>query len=236
MARRRFARSKPDMGWIVGQNSYSMLNEGGNPRTILDFIFDFSDIDPDAVAGRIEADKSDWFIKRVIIDVYAQAQLAGLAQEDAQRFLTLGLSTIPIENGNKVVDDDYTIFGPEWFNLQARILHTDSMVIYHPSQLPYAVGNPSNNYGIATVDMGPIEADGGGTPAGWVQTAPFLGEAKQHWDLSVSNAGLRNNQGFAFSASMVSPSFNNWGMGWADGDRALIQLFYRVLMQKRRGA
>jgi len=232
---RKFARAKPDMGWIVGRNAYSLLCDG-NPVTIMDFWFDFADIDPEALTGKIEADKSDWFIKRAIVDVYGQAQLAGIEQEDAQRFITLGLSTIGNQNAVEVTDNDFNVFSPEWYNLQARILHTDSMVIYHPSQIPYGVGNPSNNFGIANVDMNQEPTEGGATPAGWVASAPFLGTARQHWDLQVSNAGLRNNQGLALTVATHNTGFSNWGMTWADGDRALIQVFYRVLMQKRRGA
>jgi len=233
VSRRRFARSRPDMGWIVGKGGYSFQTDDGNPVTILDFLFDFADIDPEAVTGKIEADKSDWFIKRVILDLYAVAVLDGFDENDSKRFFSIGLSTCGIANGVTITDNDLSVFSPEWYNLQARILQTDVCVAYHTSQIPLAMANPSNNFAVATTLMNQsADAD----PVGWVDQAPFLGTSERHYDLQVSSAGLRNNQGMAITIATESPSFNSMGMAWQPADRLTVQLFYRILMQKRRGA
>jgi len=227
MSRRRFARSasKPDMGWLVGVSRIPLSGEF--PGSNVDFLFDFVDIDPDAVAGRIEADKSDWFIKRCLMDFYATARLPGVDQDDYVRVLEVGISTVGVENATAVNANDHRVFGPEWYNLQSRIIQTFTMPAYHAGQIPQSIANPSNYTAIPIVDA---TTAANSDPVGFVNMAGWYGPGYRTLDISVSNAGLRNNQGFCVTAS----KFDLRGNEWQTGDDVWLDIMYRVLLQKRR--
>jgi len=213
------------MGWVVGSSVVAL--SGVAPSTNIDFLFDFADIDPEATTGRIEADKSDWFIKRVIADFHTTADLPGLDQNDCVRVVQVGLSTVGVENATAVNDNDFAVFGPEWFNLQSRILRTFTIPAYHFGQLPLSIANPSNYFAVATVDSRQtVDSD----PVGFANVAPWFGPARKELDFEVSNAGLRNNQGFCLTVS----KYGLQGLPWQDGDDVYVHVAYRVLMQKRR--
>lgn len=227
MSRRRFARSrtKPDMGWIVGTSAVQVT--GPSPGTNIDFLFDFADIDPEATTGRVEADKSDWFIKRVIADLHTTADLPGFDQNDCVRIIQWGLSTVGVENANQVNTAPISVFSGEWFNLQSRILRTGTIPAYHFGQIPIAVANPSNYIAVETVSAGdPGDSD----PAGYANQTPWFGSGRKELDFEVSNAGLRNNQGLCLTIC----TYGLQGLPWASEDTAYVHIAYRVLMQKRR--
>jgi len=235
MARRRFHRSAPDRGWIVGQMGPTAMvpTNGADDSTRFFTLFDFADIDPESL-GRIDADKSDWFIKRVILDIGFRARLDGLNESDVVRFVQWGMGTIGVENGTELEGANsgagFPVIGAEAYNLWSRLFQTGVMPAYHLPVIPYAIGNPSNEFGVAIVQVSENDASGGGDPAGWTLTATPYGSALQHFDFTVSNAGLRNNQvcGLAFTLTR-GPL-----IAWEDGDACDVTVFYRVLMQKRR--
>lgn len=233
MARRFHGnRPKPDMGWIVGHTQLNFNRDAsGDQNTNVVDLFDFADIDPEATTGRIEADKSDWFIKRAILQIFAVASLDGLQQSDTMRLFAWGCSVVGNQDATVVGSSDLQVFGPEWYNVQARILQTGMLPVYHPGFLPYGQGNPSNNQGVLTVEGSEIPANGGSDPVGWGPLAPWWGPSHQVVDVPVSNAGLRNNQSCAFTASTVD--FPGWS--WVDGDNLRIKIGYQFLMQKRKG-
>lgn len=234
MSRRRWhsRRASPDMGWIVGKSTVTLSYNSSQEQTLAAVdLFDFADIDPEATTGRIEADKSDWFIKRVILNVFGVANLDGVGIEDTARVYNWGLSVAGTSESDEIISNDYAIFGPEWYNLQARILRTGMAPAYHVPALPLAIANPSNNYALGVTEMGPIEADGGGTPVGFVSAFGFWGQSRFVEDFPVSNAGLRNNQTCRFT--VCTDDFQGI-MNWANGDILGVHLGYQVLMQKRR--
>jgi len=215
------------MGWVVGRADVQLNTGGGNPSTNVDFLFDFADIDPEATTGRIEADKSDWFIKRVLMDLYTTAQLDGFDQNDNVRVITWALSTIAVDAANNVNTNDLPVFGPEWYNLQSRIIQTGTVPAYHWGMIPLVIANPSNQFAVGVQPAGPV---GDADPVGWANQTPWFGPAFRQLDIEVSNAGLRNNHGFALTCATT----NLIGSAWQDGDEAYVTALYRVLLQKRR--
>lgn len=235
MRRRKFYgnRAKPDMGWVVGHTQVNFNRDGGagDQNTQVIELFDFADVDPEALTGRIEADKSDWFIKRMILNLYAVAQLDGLNQSDTMRLCSWGCATMGAADATDTGTGDLAVFGPEWYNRCARILQTGTLPVYHPGFLPYGVGNPSNNIGVLNVNGDEIPANGGAEPVGWGPLAPYWGPSHAVIDVPVSSAGLRNNQVVAFVVSTMD--FPGWS--WQEGDNLRVKVGYQFLMQKRKG-
>jgi len=230
MARRRWAskRSSPDMGWVVGASSVGLSFPAGDPDqdTAVVQLFDFADIDPEALTGRIEADKSDWFIKRAILNIVGGCQLDGLGSGDWFRMCSWGLTVADTLLAESMAVGQNAIFGPEWYNQQARILQTGLLPVYMPGVIPYAAREGT---GDITIN---VTSASGSEEAGWLGTAPFWGPAHQQHDISVSNAGLRNNQACCFYVSTVSTPIA--GYQWQAGDVLNVRCFYQVLLQKRR--
>lgn len=230
MARRRWAsrRSSPDMGWVVGNTQLSLTHSGLSDHTAASItLFDFADIDPEALTGRIEADKSDWFIKRAILNIYAAASLEGLGAGDTARLFAWGLTVANTENTNDLLGTNQTVYGPEWYNNQARILRTGLMPAYHAPVLPLAAGSESGTIGVSTI-LG--AAPGAADPVGYSLLFGMWGPAARHEDMVVSNAGLRNNQTVEFYCNTIDASI----YGWDGGDALNVELSYQFLMQKRR--
>jgi len=218
------------MGWIVGASGpTSLFFPSGDPdsNTAVLNLFDFADIDPEALTGRIEQDKSDWFIKRVILHIKALATCDGLSSYDNTRFFEWAVGTMGVENANSLTADNYPVWSPETYNLWARLCQTGVMPAYQPAVVPYYLEEVSN-----TTRIG-VASGASATSLGYLMPAPFWGPAMQTFDFTVSNAGLRNNQGFYLVYSQVNEGpatqFN-----WDEGDLLSVNTHYQVLMQKRR--
>lgn len=229
MARRKrgFRRSAPDRGWIVGHFSANMSFPSGDPdaNTIYRTLFDFADIDPEALTGRIEQDKSDWFVKRAILNIAASARLAGLDEGDVMRTFEWGVGTIGVENAASLVANDTPVFGAEAYNLWARQFQTGVQPAYHIPVLPYAAVEGTGDIRLAVTSATGSEA------AGWTIMSPVWGPSLRAYDFTVSNAGLRNNQecGIAFTQSQSVT-----GLSWDEGDTLDVAVWYQILVQKRR--
>lgn len=232
MKKRRFYRraNKPDMGWIVGASGPTAMNyPAGDPdsNTAVIQLFDFADIDPEALTGRIEQDKSDWFVKRVILNIKAVCTCDGLATYDNTRFIEWGVGVMGVANATEVTQQNYPVFSPETYNLWARQFQTGVMPVYMPAVIPYAVAEITNDVTIQ------VTSAASSTAAGWLMPAPFWGPAMQTHDFTVSNAGLRNNQGCYIVYSQVQEGPAN-GFNWDEGDVLSVDTHYQVLLQKRR--
>jgi len=234
MARRRkFHRTAPDRGWIVGRISLAQNFPSGDPddNTQTYTLFDFADIDPEALTGRIEQDKSDWFVKRCILNIASAARLDGLTEGDCARMWSWGIGTMAIENAERVdtQDPSLPLIGSEVYNLWSRLFQTGCQPAYHVPVLQYAAADPSGTIGLGTVDVGPTAID----PAGYALMFGIWGPAFRTYDFTVSNAGLRNNQECTFAVSQ-NPSVV--GHSWDNGDVLDVDVYYQVLVQKRRGS
>lgn len=224
--RRRFHRSAPDRGWVVGQSSVNMTIGVSEMGTQVLTLFDFADIDPEALTGRIEQDKSDWFIKRVILNGFPMASLDGLADHDSARIFTWAAGTIGVENATEADSTNAPIIGAEMYNLWSRLFQTGLCPVYHASLLPYAVDTEAPDGGLLTVP-----STSGATPAGWTAAFGWWGPARIKEDFTVSNAGLRNNQVCALA---IHCGFGTGPFDWAEGDNLAMDFTYQVLVQKRR--
>lgn len=226
MARRYIkSRTTPDMGWVVGTTRIDVLhqNSSADYETSGVFLFDFADVDPEALTGRIEADKSDWFIKRCVIDWAAAVGFANVTPTDVARRFQFGLGTMGIDSVEEVVSNDFPVIGPEVYNVSARTFRTYVGSVYAGCVIPLGVDADEDN----VVMVGTTA-----TSNGWGVTAPFWGPAGGHDDFEVSNAGLRNNQGMYWLVSTMpgpAPSYD-----WDTSDVLYMSLTYRVLLQKRR--
>lgn len=230
MARRRFARSKttPDMGWIVGAYNTGVTWNGGQYTTGSDNLFDFADVDAEALTGRIEADKSDWFVKRVILDWCSAYATTETGPTDVARRWQFGIGIAFNNNIDDITANDYGIMSPEFYNLHSRLFRTFETSVYAGGLLPYAQEDATSNIGLATVNL----ADAANLPAGYSTTAPFWGPSGGHADFEVSNAGLRNNQSCHIAIALCDgPSA---GFDWKEQETLYVRFTYRVLMQKRR--
>lgn len=117
------------------------------------------------------------------------------------------------------------LFGPEAYNLWARLFQTGVAPTYMPGVLPYYVEDVSG-----TLRLG-VASGAAVTSAGWLSTAPFWGSSMVSEDFSVSNAGLRNNQICALAVNLCQGPA---GFSWDDADSMSITWWYQVLVQKRR--
>lgn len=230
MARkRRFHRTAPDRGWIVGNFTGSLSMSDTQPVTTGVYnLFDFADIDPEALTGRIEQDKSDWFVKRVILNVWVSAQIDDISEAGIFRLAEWACGTIGNENALRLDTENIPLFGPEAYNLWARQFQSGVLPAYHPGITPLTVSNPSNTFA--------INADRNDTnqEAGWMVNSAFWGPAQKEYDFTVSNAGLRNNQTCVFALSIRDDMPVIYG--WDPADVLRFGVYYQVLVQKRRGS
>lgn len=218
------------MGWIVGASGpTSMSFPSGDPdsNTAVIQLFDFADIDPEALTGRIEQDKSDWFVKRVILTIKTICACDGLLSYDNTRFMEWGIGVMGNANATELSAQNFPVFSPETYNLWARQFQTGVMPAYMPAVIPYASAEITGDICVQVTTASSSIA------AGFNMPAPFWGPSMQQHDFTVSNAGLRNNQGCYIVYSQVnegpSTAFN-----WDEGDVLGVNTHYQVLLQKRR--
>jgi len=224
MARRRFQRSKhsPDRGWVVGTFTTStgaiVPNSNINGSVTL---FDFADIDAEALTGRIEQDKSDWFVKRVLLDIYAAVSFDETEPTDVARIYEIGMGIMGNADVEEFGEQNMRVITPEVFNYWARTFRTYTRPVYAGGLIGY-----TGDFNIATENV-----TTGGPVGGFSTTAPFWGPSSISDDFDVSNAGLRNNQScvILFSVGQGPASFN-----WQEGDNLYVAGTYRILLQKRR--
>lgn len=224
MARRsrrrgRFKRHKPDMGWFVGGAVQQLTTSGGgawNPVT--DAIMSFDDINNDDPI--IAQDKSDWFIKRVIIDAYPTLGRASTGTSAPTRLWELGIGTMDITESTALdATTNETIVDPDTYERWRRLFKTYSRPVYATLTL----GLTSSGE-LVTADAGTINEVN-------VVDSPW-GESSIHDDFTVSNAGLVHNSGVYLAltpSNNVSPNYE-----WLSGESLTVGYTYRILLQKRR--
>jgi len=209
------------MGWVVGQGTFNLEANAGLDDVGVVPLFDFADVDADALTGRIEQDKSDWFVKRFIVDIYAAVSFVNTSPTDVARLWALGVGIIGNSDADVMAIEDFGVYSAEATNLYARTFRTYSRPVYAGGLIGY-----TGDQNIATENV-----TTGGPTGGWSTTAPFWGPSSIRDDFEVSNAGLRNNQSCCLQVGLTPgpASFD-----WDDGDILYLAYFYRVLMQKRR--
>lgn len=211
------------MGWIVGSQG-GTVTESSTPGNEVNItpIFDFVDVDADAITGRIEQDKSDWFVKRVIFDIYAAVSFSADPQSptDTARLWSCALGVAGNEDANAIASNNYGVYSSEATNLFARTFRTYTRPVYASALLPY-----SGSFALAVTDAPPATIGSFG-----VTSTPW-GPAMIRDDFEVSNAGLRNNQSVILQVGLEpGPASFDWDID----DILYWQMTYRILMQKRR--
>jgi len=225
--RRRFHATAPDRGWVVGAFTGSQPMSDTQPITTEVYnLFDFSDIDPEALTGRIEQDKSDWFVKRCILNIWLSAQIDDLSEAGIFRTVEWAVGTMGVQNSVEMAQQNFPVIGAEAYNMWSRQFQSGVMPAYHPGTIPLMVSQPANTFA--------INADRSDTDesAGWMVTAPFWGPAQKEYDFTVSNAGLRNNQACILALTMRDDMPTVYG--WQPPDLLRFACYYQVLVQKRR--
>lgn len=222
MARRRraaFRRESPDRGWIVGNQSMTLNADASQSTTVFSQLFDFADIDPEALTGRIEQDKSDWFIKRIILDVVASVGLSAdpMQATDVARMWACAAITGNNDAISVLQSTDPGVLSPEAYNQASRTMQTWVRPVYAGAIIAYG------DDGLVATEAGPVLE--------YATTAPFWGPARIEADFEVSNAGLRGNwsMGLLYSILPGPGSFD-----WDVGDALNCMAYYRILVQKRR--
>lgn len=216
---RRFRRKpfSPDRGWIVDGFKSSASNDGNAIMPVAINLFQFSDINSEALSGAIAQDKSDWFLKRLIVDVTLSFGSVGGTVTDTARLVEFGVAILNDENTNEIVGNRYRPISDEYYDLCARTLQTWEMPCYLFGSIPYdgdvlGVANPS-------------------TASDYSISAPFWGPARMTLDIDVSNAGLRPNQSCEmFICQVPGPGSFNWDAS----DTLNYNVMYKALLQKRR--
>lgn len=235
MARRRrrgrFNRISPDMGWWVdtGDLSFIRANPNGDNGVFgtAVSILQFGDItDDDSLITR---DNSDWFIKRVLLEVFPaySANNGGEQPTDAARLWTCAIGTIDNDKlAEWVVNQSHRLFEPDGYEMWARVFRQYNKPVY-------ATHTPKIVTGSAFTGAEAVNTSSTENYVYRVQTEPW-GPSAIVDDFTVSNAGLRPEQSVSLAIGDLSgPTV---GYSWDPGDQLLIRWCTRILLQKRRAS
>lgn len=204
------------MGWFVGGDELQFTVDGSSPGlgSNVQAMFGFADIDSDDAL--ITQDKSDWFIKRVILDAYPVLTRADEISAPA-RIYSFAVGTIP-PPGNATVVPGSDIFTATAFDFWRRLFRSYSRPVYATT----LVGTADNDTSVVT-SAGPATSK-------TVADSPW-GPSSIHDDFEVSNAGLVHNTSLVCAASVaLGPSVYTWD----ENDILSVFVQWRVLLQKRR--
>lgn len=220
MARRRrrgrFRRQSPDMGWWTSQEEMSFTHTTGEA---LDFatVFEFNDIDADDAL--ITQDKSDWFIKRVILDLYPVVGRPSAPTSGPARIYECALGTMDLAKAANLVSSPQEVLSADFYEQWRRLFKTYTRPVY-------STWEPTLDGSILQVDTTPTNNEINVADSPW-------GAASIHDDFSVSNAGLVHDTAMfvVVSTTDTAPSTR---FEWAAGDTFSASAYIRVLLQKRR--
>lgn len=233
MARRRrgrFMRSKssPDRGWWLESGGISMTfpaspGPAGNHTSGTPIVF-FEDLNADNVL--IAGEKPDWFLKRLIIDLYPSFTGTVDGIELPARFWEASFATMGIENNALVLFQGYNVIGDEYHELSQRVLRQYSRPVYNTYSPKVLAGNPQGANLNAGVSVGnpapPTDRQVSGEP--W-------GPASVRDDFEVSNVNVREQ-----AALYMHLSMSQYGgtADWGQDEVLTVRYVTRLLLQKRR--
>lgn len=220
MARRRTRwrrnRQSPDMGWFISEDEVFLNPDGVSKSDAILELFRFDDIDSDQ-AG-IGKQKSDWFIKRVIVDVYSHFNAGGTwGQFAGCGFLAYSMGTMTGEEVDSVNIGLGDQMSADGYDQWSRLFRTWTRPTYRPSHFPVE-------------STGALSAKPSG-PQDYRASALWFGESYIRDDFQVSNAGLRPED---IVVMWVSTLDTFAARPYLDGDQVAIKMYARTLLQKRR--
>lgn len=204
------------MGWFVGSDEIQFTVDDSSPGLGSNWqqMFGFADIDSDDAL--IAQDKSDWFIKRVLLDAYPVLTRADEISAPA-RIYSLAIGTIPVPSSSGAIPGS-DIFTSTAYDYWRRLFRSYSRPVYATT----LVGLADNDTSVVT-SAGPATSK-------TVADSPW-GPSSVHDDFEVSNAGLVHNSGLIVAASTaLGPSVYTWD----ENDILTVFVQWRVLLQKRR--
>jgi len=224
MARRKrvFKRTSPDMGWFLGAGV--LINAHGDPAGnsfAQDVIMTFDDIDE--LSSAMTKDKSDWFIKRILVDVYGAIATRTDGATAGSRMVDYAICTA---NDLQMLEWDANpseIHSPGFWDLTRRVIRTYNRPVYDPFEPMIDEGNGGR---LAVISQSGTAPGDRRFDAGW----DYWGPSYIHDDFTVSSAGLvpESSLYIAMSNAAVGP-------GYFPGDQVAAYWNARVLLQKRRG-
>lgn len=218
--RRRWRKVKPDMGWLIDtsvlQVNASNLGGGEAAGIAGTVVLSFDDIDSDEAL--ITQDKSDWFIKRVIVDAYPTLFRGSSATSPPTRLWEMGIGTMDASEFTEFVVGD-SVIDATTYERWRRLFKTYTRPVY--ATATYTID--------ANGDL--VTQDGGTATENVVVDSPYGPSCVQD-DFTVSNAGLVQNSNMYIVCStsdIISGSYH-----WIVGEQLYVGLTTRVLLQKRR--
>lgn len=221
MARKRgfFKRTAPDRGWYVGDFQFS-VTASATPTTAATLngtaLFDFFDINADNTL--ITQEKSDWFIKRVLVDVFPSLSRNSATSLPA-RLWEFGLMTMDDSVFGDLITGIAPVISATVFDGARRTLRTYTKPVYATwePRMTAAPGQRVDTAGAVTERM--------------VADSPW-GTAHVSDDFEVSNASLVETSSLYAMASTVLQGPGSYD--WAASDVLNLAGNFRVLLQKRR--
>lgn len=229
--RRRFRRISPDMGWYASPFLIDHANNGGIETTTMDELIAFPEIDGDE--GIITKDKSDWFIKRVIVEGYctfvpSTTNLQG--QASARRIFDWSLCTMMASSAAEAVQNRWPVSEPDFWDNARRVLRTGTTPCYNEGLQLVEQASAGSSGALITEQLGSE------TVPRTHDISPWWGPAKIEFDIPVSSAGLVPDSSLYFgitTGDTVAPYPTR--DAWDNTDSVYMRLMVRVLLQKRIG-
>lgn len=227
MARRRFSRTRPDMGWYVGTFNDTFAATAAAKTSMYELIA-FPEIDGDE--GIIAKDKSDWFIKRIVFDAFFSFDpAAGEDNSDnsVRRIFDWALCTMSAPSAADAESNDWPVAEPDFLDATRRMLRSGTSPVYMPRHALVEMAAAVNGQQIT-------EDTGSATVPKAMETAPWFGDARITFDIDVSNAGLVPDSSLYFAVGagpQVAPTPRD---AWVQFDVMDWRLTLKVLLQKRR--
>lgn len=214
------------MGWYISPYAFSMVN-GGVAATLPVELIAFPEIDGDE--GIIAQDKSNWFIKRLIVAAHF-----GFVPDGAQGFFSTHrtfswmFATAKASDAAEVASAGTMVNEPDGWDAMRRVIRTGKSPAYnmYKPRIEFQAG--STQSALST------EAAGSLSVPQWRSNDNLWGPSMFEFDLEVSNAGLVPDSSLYFFVSQTDQA-GPVGNFWEDGDRLDGQMDIRVLLQKRRG-
>lgn len=218
--RRRFTKEGPDRAWdfIHTNLDVTVSFDAGNTWRGFDMrgILSYDDIQDNSV---LAGQKSDWFIKRVLIDVYAAASMQTDNARPA-RLWQLALGTMADTDATILINDatPNDVLSSQTHNAWRRPFRGYTRPVYATAVIPYSTDtditvtttNPADQYGATDSPWGP---------------------ALIRDDFEVSNAGLSHGDSMWLAAGQCS---GPGGYDWLEGETLYLMMDIRTLWQRRR--
>jgi len=231
------SRTSPDRGWWVGHEFPSVEIPSGATGGAVDLttVLTHDDITAEEVVSQ---DKSDWFVKRVIIEAYPTLYVSETdkyLESSVARLWSLAIGVMDSEeaaswvvNGSSPGD---IIQSPNGFERWARLFRSYNRPVYRtgvlkiirPDAPPYTYDHRLRVETAAASSAAQDDVRIFGEP---------YGPAHVQDDFEVSNAGIRDRQALYVA---VGPNLGPNPYFWTGGNRLEVAVNLRILLQQRRG-